>query len=582
MSEEIRTNIPSLKPQRQIHFAQNPYVPNNQSNTPTMQGQQTENPVMRMAQTGENPKEMGLTAALVPPMLIGLYKGMDVFARANSGAYNSSLSGRLANLGDRIATSRGARLVSPVFDFATRAWNYAVSKSPILTAMTKMPSVIENSFAKAQLHGTEEQLGQEFVSFVNKYLKNGGELADLAGLNNARFEVIQKALNSNDPVRVKKALRVITGICDRVKDTKSVRMDNWLGKITGRTVTLEQIGNQIKSITKPTTKLGRFLPKIGIRGMHGLTFGGGVFMILSALSLAQATVKTKKAEKGDKFKTFMEEFLGNISWVVTLPLGSRIMNAVQGWANIGLTPDKLAKYRSALKAFNGRTFANAAEWAAEFAKLQALRTPDKVGFFAKIARGIGRFLNTGREVVKPFMHANPTTFGQKLTNFFAKSKFFGRNALGYIIGLPIYMLIFAPIADKIFVKASHAIFGKPKHSRYDEEEKEKETVQQPVNNQTQVEQQPQQQIQVQPATNTTNSQNYDDTNLIKQHQNGNYPQTPKTPSGKDAEYEPVRRYIPSPIGMVPQTSVDRSALDAALAQADLAEKEILGVLNRKY
>ena len=41
--------------------------------------------------------------------------------------------------------------------------------------------------------------------------------------------------------------------------------------------------------------------------------------------------------------------------------------------------------------------------------------------------------------------------------------------------------------------------------------------------------------------------------------------------------EPVRTYIPSPVGMV-KKSIDTSGLDSALAEADRAEQYIQGVL----
>ncbi len=50
----------------------------------------------------------------------------------------------------------------------------------------------------------------------------------------------------------------------------------------------------------------------------------------------------------------------------------------------------------------------------------------------------------------------------------------------------------------------------------------------------------------------------------------------KNNSGK--EIEPVRTYVPSPVSKVKKTSLDTSALDSALAEADAAEKYIQSVL----
>ena len=584
--------------QNQVGFSQN--------NIPVMQGTQGQNnPVMRAVNGEETPQSKFATFALTAPMMLGLYKAMELFSLSNSGAYDKSLVGRLANFGDKIAASRYGRVFGGIINSIGTKLNKIVDKSKILTALFRMPSKAENGFAKGLLHGTNEQLGQEFLTFVKKYVKKGGNVGDLGGLTDAGLKEIETLLASDSKAVVKTAFDKILKICDAVKDSKSVRLDNFLGKLTGRTVTLEQIGNQIRSVTKSKSGLGRFLPKIGIRGMHGITFGGGVFMLLSAFSLAKAAVKAKNTEKGEKFKTFMEEFLSNISWVITMPLSGRIMNAFQGLANVGLNPAKLAKYRDALKLHNSTVFANKAAWKASVQNLKVLRSTGKLKFIQKVAKGIGRLFQTGREVVKPYINANPMTKADKLSNFLAKSKFFGKNALAYPIGFGIYVLLFSPIAEKIFVKVSHAIFGKPKHSIYDEEpEKNESETQNPAS------------VQLNPALNPANISNMSDSNLIKRTINGQYiPQSTQYPSNyynpqqyQPVQYgtvnsqtpvnninypnsnqsdnnkaiEPVRTYIPSPVGIV-QAGPDTTPADKALMQADKAEKQIHDIMaNLRY
>lgn len=598
MSQQI-SNIPYNR----VNYRQN------NVNSPVMQGQQ-ENPMLRAVAGEEDPKEQLKTFTLVPPMMIALYKAMEGFAKANSGAYEKSLSGRMANLGDKLAGSRVGKPAGKIFEKIGDICKGAINRSKILTALFKMPSVPENAFAKGLLHGTDKQLGDEFITFVNKYIKKGGKLADLGGLSQAEFETIKNLIGSDTPTQVKKGLNEILKLCDVVKDSKSVKLDNYLGRLTGRSVTLQQIGNQIRSVTKSTSKLGKMLPKIGIRGMHGITFGGGLFMLISAFSLAKAAVKAKKTEKGEKFKTFMEEFLSNISWVITMPLSGRIMNAFQGLANIGMTPAKLAKYRQALKLHNSTVFNSEAAWKASADALKAMRKTGKVGFLGSIARGIGRLFQTGREVVKPYINANPLTKGEKIANFFAKSKFFGKNALAYPIGFGIYMFLFSPIAEKIFVKISHAIFGKPKHSIYDEEPEPKEQQENPQQGPTAIK----------PQTNPVDVNQMSDSNLIKRTINGQYiPQNPNyspsqyyqpTQYSNPSQYnnpqtqtnqnntnsniqnttnnqnngteEASRSYIPSPAGIA-TAAPDTSSADAAIAQADKAEKQIHGIMaNLRY
>ena len=566
MSQQVNYSIP------------NQYKNNVNANyqKPVMQGND-DNALKRAVSTDGDNKEKIAVGVLTAPMMLALYKTMEGYSKINGGAYEKSLAGRMANLGDTIATSSVGKPAGKVFGTIGKYWEKLVGKSKILTAFFKMPSMPENAFAKGLLHGTDKQLGEEFISFVKKYTKKGGNINDLAGLTDEAFKNIQNMISSDSPSKVKNGLEEILKICEKVKDSKSVRMDNYLGRLTGRSVTLEQIGNQIRSVTKAKTKLGKILPKIGIRGLHGLTFGGGIFMILSAYSLANAAVKARKAEKGDRFKTYMEEFLSNISWVVTMPLSAKIMNAFQGLGNIGMTPYKLAKYRKALKVHNSTQFADKAAWKASRDALKAMRKTGKVGFFGKIFKGIGRFFTTGREVIKPYIIANPTTKAEQFKNYMAKSKFFGRNALAYPIGLGIYMFLCSPIAEKLFVKTSHAIFGKPKHSLYDED-KEQEQLEE-------VQKAAQEAIQSQAATqdadmtqatkipeikpkdpNTYTS----DSNLIKIKMNGG--------GVNERNGEPVRTYIPSPEGVI-VAGPDTSGLDKAFADADKIEQDIQGVLK---
>ena len=208
MPQQIGTNLPY-----RVDYRQN--------TNPAMQGQQG-NPVMRtMTEGNENPEGQLKTFALVPPMMLALYKTMEGFAKINSGAYDKSLSGRLANLGDKLAESTVGKPLGKVFNKIGGLWDKLVNRSKILTALTKMPSMPENTFAKGLLHGTNKQLGDEFITFVNKYLKKGGNLADLAGLTQADFDRIQKLVGSDASSEVKKGLQEILKICDTAHKQKS-------------------------------------------------------------------------------------------------------------------------------------------------------------------------------------------------------------------------------------------------------------------------------------------------------------------------------------------------------------------------
>ena len=151
------------------------------------------------------------------------------------------------------------------------------------------------------------------------------------------------------------------------------------------------------------------------------------------------------------------------------------------------------------------------------------------------------------------------------------------------------MIVLLPMFNKIAVKGSHLIFGKPKHSVLDEgkeEEKAKDMKSQPLPPQQlqqsyQLKQTPQTQTVTQQTTqNTTNTQS----NLLDKYKNGQNNTTKTTTTNVDKkddkkQTEPVRTYIPSPVGVQVQSNEDLSAADAALRRAEGAEKLALQTLK---
>ena len=167
------------------------------------------------------------------------------------------------------------------------------------------------------------------------------------------------------------------------------------------------------------------------------------------------------------------------------------------------------------------------------------------------------------------------------------------NILGVPLRFAIPMLVISPFLAKLTTKTAHKIFGKPTNSVLDEDKEPEEvkTAQQqtqPQNNNIPEVNKPQQ-----PPRNPNQ---YADSNLIKQRTNAINGQqqvnnvnpqqaTPNAtnpnvaqPTKENEEKEPVRTYIPSPVGMVPQTP-DMSGINQAMSQADAAEKYANSVLK---
>ena len=178
---------------------------------------------------------------------------------------------------------------------------------------------------------------------------------------------------------------------------------------------------------------------------------------------------------------------------------------------------------------------------------------------------------------------------------------------GYPMRIVLGMMIILPFLSKIAVKGSHLIFGKPKNSVLDEgKEADKASQQNPATQQPQLPPQlqqaqaqnrlnpnqqaapnqqvvPNQQVAPNQQINTPNNSNgagiNSSSNLLNQYKNGNNPQAspvnnPQTPP------EPVRTYIPSPVGVKIQgVNEDPTSADAAMRRADSAEKLALETLK---
>ena len=344
--------------------------------------------------------------------------------------------------------------------------------------------------------------------------------------------------------------------------------------------------NRLRAMTQSSSKLGKFLAKASNRTLYGLTFGGGIFMLLSAHAIAEAVTRTKNAEKGDKFSTFMEAFLGNISWIVTMPLGIKLMNAVAGLKNIGKTPEQVAQVSKALAKMNDvAVHGTKADYKIAKDAWKAAKKLGKTNFFQKILSIPGKILTYGRNVPKPYL-GKATTFGAKLGNFFKKVPYWLRNKpIAILIGLGTYMAVFSPIVDKLFRKVSYALFGKPKHSMYDDEAEQKltqETQQVQTTQQQTVQQNPFQNGNTnlldaykQQNQQTAQQNSQQTTNIINNQTIVN------NQDNSDKTLEPVRTYIPSP-EPVQLKGPDTSAIDAAIARSQAAEKLALDTLAMKF
>lgn len=376
--------------------------------------------------------------------------------------------------------------------------------------------------------------------------------------------------------------------------------DNILGKIKshliGRIATPQEYLNKYKAVLGKgnTSRLGRFLPaSLGwlTEGTTSRFAGGKLAVAMQSYFLADMLYHTIKAPKGEKTKTFAERFVNDFTYFMAMTFGIKAMHKVGGLKYLGIK-DKagIEAYRKGIEAFKAKHAAGLLnnKKAYKFAqkRLDVLLGKQNVkGFFNKLFFKVGKLINLGNERIPAYKSTSKYNL-----NWLRKCA--NGNILGVPLRFAIPMLVISPFLAKLTTKTVHKIFGKPTNSVLDED-KEPEEVKatqqtQPQNNNIPVVNKPQQ-----PPRNPNQ---YADSNLIKQRTNAINGQqqvnnvnpqqaTPNAtnpnvaqPTKENEEKEPVRTYIPSPVGIVPQTP-DMSGINQAMSQADAAEKYANSVLK---
>lgn len=376
--------------------------------------------------------------------------------------------------------------------------------------------------------------------------------------------------------------------------------DNILGKIKshliGRIATPQEYLNKYKAILGKgnTSRLGKFLPaSLGwlTEGTTSRFAGGKLAVAMQSYFLADMLYHTIKAPKGEKTKTFAERFVNDFTYFMAMTFGIKAMHKVGGLKYLGIK-DKagIEAYRKGVEAFKAKHAAGLLKnkKAYKFAqkRLDVLLGKQNVkGFFNKLFFKVGKLINLGNERIPAYKSTSKYNL-----NWLRKCA--NGNILGVPLRFAIPMLVISPFLAKLTTKTAHKIFGKPTNSVLDEDKEPEEvkTVQQtqPQNNNIPEVNKPQQ-----PPRNPNQ---YADSNLIKQRTNAINGQqqvnnvnpqqaTPNAtnpnvaqPTKENEEKEPVRTYIPSPVGMVPQTP-DMSGINQAMSQADAAEKYANSVLK---
>ena len=475
---------------------------------------------------------------------------------------------------------------------------------------------------------------------INKYIQNGKVLSPARvdiliknakisklGFTPAEYKAISKDFLANSD-KVLKALEKASKNNGNMFISR-MRSGGPLGAIKnhffGRKVGITELYNKYlvtlgAKNPKHTSKLGRGLAKAFGLFMEGTTnrfAGGKLAVLMQAVIFGDMLVNTFKAPKGDKFKTFTERFTNDFAYFLCAPFGIQILHKLGGLQYAGMSKSDLANYRAELKQFNHKVatgqLTKKGDYINELERIKGMLRGGRKNVFSKFFGRLAEIATVGLETTRGYHKKaiKPGILG-KLKDFFVNPKYYMKNAAGYPMRILLVMGLIMPPLATAATKVAHAIFGRPQHSVLDDEEDPQTEEQKKMEELlAQLEAEKQRQQAQQPIVHTS------PTNLINQYldrqtQQALNPQmqqpipqapqpvqqpvvSPQQPqpavqqppvqqpvsqapqTAQEQQKEPVRTYIPSPAGVVIQ-SVDTSKADAALANADAAERMAREVL----
>lgn len=563
----------------------------------------------------------GVLLGLMLPLWVGLSKAMEKFnhACADKADGSKNILQKIGDFGDKIGSNKffNNSSTNKIGDFLSNTKNViktkVVDKSSILRAFFYTPSKPTNKMALTQSIGTIAEVANDAATAIEKYTDGGKDLQKVAEFGFSDYKKVIK----NPQAHIDEIIDACTkkGGQEFVDMTKQGSFQP-VRNLFGRKIYFSEIKNKLtalKGLNNPnqTTALGKILPKASIRVLEGLTngtAGGKLSILMQAYIFADALVRTYKAPKDEKTKTFAENVIYNLGWYLTMPFGLKMMHKVGGLQYIGMSKARVAKYRQAVDKFNEKAktcgFADKAEYKAEKQAIKdmlsgksatrkiaeakkaghVLKGEKALSWYHKPFKTVGKVLTVGLENLRGYTKAGDSKFLKAMKN----SGFKMKDIAGYPVRIGLFMFVIAPFLGKLSAKASHLVFGRPTKSVLDDEAEEKPA--QPAaasaapaakpqsavtNPQAVVPGAVQGQAAVKSASNLLNIYNLNT-------------QTKATEIAKQPakSLEPVRTYIPSSAGVVIQKKTEGQqqapATDdkvaAALNRANYAEQEALKFL----
>ncbi|MBP3821564.1 hypothetical protein J6G99_07975 [bacterium] len=452
------------------------------------------------------------------------------------------------------------------------------------------------------------------------------KLKSLNFANNAEFELYSKNSNKYFNEIMQKLEKTNPKLVSKIWLSDANVLTKISGFFAGRKISFQQVRNILLSSlgsqnTMHRTSLGRGLNKavnLTMEALTGRMYQGKLSTLMQGYFVAEALLAASKQDSvGDKVRSFAERMVDFVGFMLFIGPCIKLMHRIGGLKNWGMTPDKVKIYEQAVKEFNekvarGDYIGNKKAYNFGLKRLKVLGRPKTRNPFVWLGRKVGDFVTTGlKDTIRPysrFKHGEFNMFEGGIKQIFkniprriwdaiCNPKYWFKRMAGWPIRFMIPMMMLS-IPNKYLTKLCHAVLGKPKYSLEDEDK---------YKQQEELDKQAQELIKQQQSLQ---NQNNGETNLIKQFKNSQKTDSDNNKSvvndaklsnsidNKNSEnstvtntqtvtqnqdnnktYEPVRTYVPSSVGMVPQSNEDSSQADKAMEHASEAEKEILRILK---
>lgn len=573
----MQQNISGMYPNKDLYTQRQYQQPSFTANgTPISSGSAIQNnPIVSHAQNApDSPVKFLAAAGISTAALMGINNYIN--SPLQTKEYDQTFFKKVESYVDRKTSGPKAQnIIDNLRNF--KNWiNKQIDKSEILSTLRDKPS-IGGPQVQSQAAGARGHLASRAIEIMKKYKEENPSFTE--------FDAIIKKAEKDSYKYYDEIINTIrTSSANKTKIMS--KNPKWGLGLVKNTSSLKEILNKdilINNYKSAGKSIGQKAAGYLMRGTECLTngmFSGKGQVLIQALMIAQSFGEAQKAEKGEKFSTFMASLAELMSFVATMGIQMRVVNHAAGLKNIGLSKPEHKAYQKFVQLAN--------KYAKEGDLTNYTRAVNKVNQLKAIAKAntkwyqkpikwIGNLLSFGRinETIKPLK-------ASKMATRFAKIPYGLKVGLGYVGRVALILGVVTPFFSGLAKKASYAIFGKPVKTLAKEKEAEN-AEQKDVPQQTAEQPKPAQQPPVQPTQQV--QANPKPGNLLDTMQRNQANATPvgaqglNQPAATSIQSSPdskIRRtYIPSPILGVentPAMSATRNArIDEVMRQADYAE-----------